>query len=151
MQNCMRRAPVLAQENTASINELKTELGSIRKAISEVQEAQRDLPDIRGRLQNIESWQTSAQAQMTQIGQTADQASQQASAALPQSRFEQYLQNKFGITLARITKVEATSAMALPISKFEEYLRGDFQSTLDRLSVAESVPQAALPYESFND
>ena len=88
---------------------------------------------------------------MTQIGQTAEQASQQASAALPQSCFKQYLQNDFGITLARITKVEATSAMALPISKFEEYPRGDFQSTLDILSVAETVSQAALPYESFND
>ena len=43
MAQCMRRAPVQTAEITASITELKTEMSSLRKAIGEVQDAQRDL------------------------------------------------------------------------------------------------------------
>ena len=151
MSDCMRRAPVIATENTAAISELKSEMGTLQKAISEVQEAQRDLPDIRRRLQNIETWQNTTQAELDTTKHTATQASQQASAAVPLSRFNTWLQNDFGLALARDTKVESTAAAALPESRFDAYVRNDFQATLDRLSVTEQSSAQALKVASFND
>ena len=40
-------------------------MGALKKAISEVQEAQKDLPEIRHQLEGIESWHSAADTCIT--------------------------------------------------------------------------------------
>ena len=117
----MRRAPVLAIENHTAIGELKTEMGALKKAISEVQDAQKDLPEIRRRLEGIENWQSSADTRITQAAALAREA-QSSAAATPGSRFEAYLRDEFQPALQRILDVEHTAAAAMPVATFNDWL-----------------------------
>ena len=122
MIRCMRRAPVPAIENHTAIGELKTEMGALEKAISEVQDAQKDLPEIRRRLEGIENWQSSADTRITQAAALAREAQSTAAAATPGSRFEAYLRDEFQPALQRILDVEHTAAVAMPVATFNDWL-----------------------------
>ena len=110
MIKCMRRAPVLAIENHTAIGELKTKMGALKKAISEVQDAQKDLPEIRRPLEGIENWQSSVDTHITQAAALAREAQSTAAAATPRSRFKAYLRDEFQPALQRILDVEHTAA-----------------------------------------
>ena len=82
----MRRAPVLATENHTAIRELKNGKGALKKAISDAQEAQKDLPEIRRRLEGIESWQSTADVRISQAATPTREAQTTASALVPNSQ-----------------------------------------------------------------
>ena len=122
MLQCMRRAPVLAIENHTAIGEPKTEMGALKKAISEVQDAEKDLPKIRRQLEGIENWQSSVDTRITQAAALARDAQSTAAAATPGSRFEAYLRDEFQLALQRILDVEHTAAAAMPVTTFNDWL-----------------------------
>ena len=122
MIQCMRRAPVLAIENHTAIGELKTEMGALKKAISEVQDAQTDLPKIRRRLEGIENWQSTTDTRITQAATLAREAQPTAAAATPRSRFEAYLRDEFQPALQGILDVEHTAAATMPVATFNDWL-----------------------------
>ena len=122
MIQCMRRAPVLAIENHTVIGELKTEMGALKKAISEVEHAQKDLPQIRHRLEGIENWQRSADTRITQAAAQAREALSTAAPATPGSRFEAYLRDEFQPALQRILDSEHTAAAAMLVATFNDWL-----------------------------
>ena len=145
MLQCMRRAPVLAIENHTAIGELKTEMGALKKAISEVQDAQKDLPEIRRRLEGIETWQHSADTRITQAAALARDAQSTAAAATPSSRFEAYLRDEFQLALQRILDVENTAAAAMPVATFNDWLER-FKAQQDPWNPISVTDPSAAPH-----
>ena len=63
---------MLASQNKAEIQCLKGEMLSLRKAVDGVQEAQKDLPEIRSRLQRLEEQQCTTSEWVRRVERKTD-------------------------------------------------------------------------------
>ena len=88
---------------------------SLEKAVQGAQEAQKDLPEIRSRLQNLEEGQRTTSDWVRRVEQKTD-------TTLPKLRWEEFLRDELPVVKHSILEAQETAKEAPPKTTFTERL-----------------------------
>ena len=137
LRECMRRAPIQAEENRSGLSALTSRFDALEKSIGDLGGLSQKVDRLQSQMSDLLKQQSLHEHRLHDLETWRAEATSSISQAVSQSRFDSFVQSRFAET-------EQRAVQALPRSAFESFVSSRFDPV-------EKVASEAAPLATFED